>query len=132
MDFKNCSSCGKLFRNLGRNICPACLRKDEEEFQKVKRYLAKHSGAGIQEVVDATEVSYDDIIRFLKEARLELKGGEMLLSCESCGEAIETGRFCNKCKNSLQNDLSTATTRDEKEVIEKRKDVKFRIIDRYK
>lgn len=133
MDFKNCKSCGKLFRNIGKDVCPSCMRKDEEQFQMVKSYLVKNKNAGIQEVVDETGIPYDDIIRYLKEERLELKGagGELFLACESCGDPISTGRFCKKCLKKLQTDISSISARPESEKTSNSRDVKFRIIDRY-
>ncbi len=133
MDFKNCKRCGKLFRNIGRDVCPSCMRLDEEQFQTVKSYLVKNKTAGIQEVVEETGVPHDDIIRYLKEERLELKGegGEMFLVCESCGDPISTGRFCKKCLKRLQSDISGIAPKEEETKSTKNSEVKFRIIDRY-
>lgn len=76
------------------------------------------------------------IISFLREERLELKGGEgdFTLTCEICGGRIRSGRYCSRCLKNLHDNLSQASTRPEKfsKASGKSRDAKFRIIDRYK
>ena len=139
MDIKNCEQCGKMFRSLGLNICPECVRENEKEFEKVKDYLKKHKGASISEVVEATGVEYAKIIDYLKDKRLEISGreGEILLRCESCGEPINTGRYCGKCLKNLHDEISGTKSAMKKEVQEekhrnKTSSEEFRIVDRYK
>ena len=33
----------------------------------------------------------------------------MMLTCESCGASIRSGRFCENCKNSVTNGFSQMT-----------------------
>ena len=135
MDVRNCPRCGKIYHYDGMKICPTCRRDDEKDYQTVKKYLYKNPGADISEVHKETEVDTDKIIEFLRQGRLEVgEGSNLLIECEICGAGITTGRFCNKCANNLQQELSSAVSSSKKEVelksAKKEKD-KFRVIDRY-
>ncbi|MCT4611962.1 MAG: MerR family transcriptional regulator [Clostridia bacterium] len=102
MNLKNCKMCGKMYEYNGKPICPDCERQDEEDFEKVKDYLDDNPSTTVQEISDETEVSIRRITRYLKEGRLEfIQGGSPLLTCEKCGAAISTGRFCQNCMKAL-------------------------------
>ena len=106
-DLRNCSRCGKLFAYYGRSICNNCMEKEEEEFKIVKEYLYDHPKATVFEVSEATEVSVDKIMRFLREERLEISSENvnLILECESCGVPIKTGKYCKECRDELTNEM---------------------------
>lgn len=99
MELRNCARCGKLFLYRGSPYCPECQKLDEEDFAKVKDYLYENPGASVMEVSEATQVSPDKVLRYLKEGRLELTSEQdsILLRCERCGKPIRTGRYCEAC-----------------------------------
>lgn len=102
MDLRNCSRCGKLFVYITQRVCPACVAEDEKEFEIVREYVWEHRGCSAIEVHEATGVSMDKILQFLREGRLEAQYlGEALLFCETCGDQIDQGRFCSKCADNL-------------------------------
>jgi flagellar operon protein (TIGR03826 family) len=103
-EIRNCPRCGKIFNYLGRPICGRCMQAEEEEFKKVKEYIYDYPGSNMPEISDATEVSIDKIMRFLREERLEISGENpnMFLECERCEKSIKTGRFCDACKDDLE------------------------------
>ena len=100
MNVRNCRKCGNLFNYVsGPPICMACREKLEEKFQEVKKYIQDNGHAGIQQVAEACDVSTNQIHQWLREERLELSAESgVTLSCENCGAAILSGRFCQKCK----------------------------------
>ena len=108
MEIKVCKQCKKMFQYMvGPVICPRCKQVQEEQFQKVKEYLRENPGATMNTVSAETSVPIKLIQAFLKEGRLEIvPGSPISLSCEKCGAAIPTGRYCNKCKTELVNELS--------------------------
>ena len=110
MNVRNCRNCGNIFNYVaGQVICPACREKLEKKFQEVKEYIRENKGVGIQEVADACEVDAGQIRQWLREERLELATDSALyLNCESCGQPIRSGRFCDKCKANLTKDLKDA------------------------
>ena len=111
MDARNCRSCGSLFNYMGGEpICASCKKKLEEKFTKVKEYLDEKPTATIVEVSEETEVSVTQLKQWIREERLSLSSASDIgITCMSCGRPIRTGRFCDKCKIKMQNDLSGAT-----------------------
>ena len=109
MNVRNCRKCGNLFNYVsGPPICMACREKLEEKFQEVKKYIQDNGHAGIQQV-----------------ERLELSAESgVTLSCENCGAAILSGRFCGKCKNSMANELGASIKKPEPIKVQKKKDTK--------
>ena len=106
-EIRNCPRCGKIFSYIGRPICHNCLESEENEFKIVKEYIYDNPGATISEVAQETEVSIEKIMRFLREERLEIKSenSNLLLECERCGRAINSGRFCDNCKDEINKDF---------------------------
>ena len=107
MNVRNCRNCGCIFNYVaGQMICPACREKLEKKFQEVKEYIRENKGVGIQEVAEACEVDQGQIRQWLREERLELsEDSAAYLRCESCGKAIRTGRFCEKCSMEMKKGL---------------------------
>lgn len=106
-EIRNCPRCGKIFSYIGRPICNKCIDIEENEFKIVKEYIYDNPGATISEVSQETEVSVEKIMRFLREERLEIKSenSNLILECERCGRAINSGRFCEDCKNDITRDF---------------------------
>lgn len=74
----------------------------EAKFQEVKEYVREHRGVSIPEVAEACDVDPAQIRQWLKDDRLEVtEDSAMFLNCESCGSPIRSGRFCERCKNSM-------------------------------
>ncbi|EOC99397.1 TIGR03826 family flagellar region protein [Caldisalinibacter kiritimatiensis] len=135
MNVRNCRRCGRIYVYDGINkLCPQCRKQDEEEFHRVKEYIYDNPGANVQMVSDATGVSTEKILKFLREGRLELKGDEenLFLDCERCGRPIRTGRFCEKCKQEMEREFKQAIASDKSNSrIQKERD-KMYIAEKYK
>ena len=107
MDVRNCRGCGKLFNYIsGPFICPACREKMEEKFQEVKKYIQENPGSNVASVSEACDVDPNQIRQWIREERLEFSSGASEISCEKCGKAISSGRFCDACKASMVNSLN--------------------------
>ncbi len=124
MDVRNCRNCGKLFNYLsGPHICPACREALEEKFKEVKKYIQDHKGVTIPEVSEACEVDPQQIRQWIREERLEFAdGGVTGISCEKCGAPIPTGRFCEKCKAEMANNLNSVMPKKKTEPAKVKKD----------
>lgn len=109
-ELRNCRKCGKMFTYTGKSaFCQACVRREEEDYQKVKEYLYDNPGASMNEVSSVTGVSVEKIMRFLREGRLEIvEGSNIVLECERCKRSIRTGRFCNDCMKGIEGELESA------------------------
>lgn len=126
MNARNCRKCGKLFNYVsGPPICMACREALEEKFQEVKEYIRSHVQASIPEVSEACDVSQNQIQAWLKDERLQLaEGSGITLHCENCNAPIYSGRFCEKCKNSMANQLHESIRQPEAPKPAPKKDVK--------
>lgn len=117
MNVRNCRRCGKIFNYVaGVPLCPMCREEMDKKFREVKEYIREHKGVGIQQVAEACDVEVSQIHQWLREDRLELvEGSGIVLLCENCGAAINSGRFCQKCKNSMANNLQQSIRKPQKE-----------------
>ncbi len=113
MEVRNCRGCGRLFNYLhGQQLCPACLADLEEKFQNVKEFLRTYPKAPLNEIAEKNEVSVKQIKQWVREERLTFtEESQITLDCEMCGGKVLSGRFCDKCKTSLQHELSGAIKR---------------------
>ena len=112
---KNCRECGRLFNYItGVQLCPACKEELENKFQAAKKFINENKGATIAEVAEHAECSEQQIRQWVREERLIFTNASLSgVCCESCGEPILTGRFCDKCKAQTINDLASAGRRPE-------------------
>lgn len=116
MNIRNCKECGKLFQYDGiSKLCYSCRKKDDEDFRRVKEFLYQNPKETITVVSEETEVSEDKILRYLREGKLEITGDNsgILLDCESCGAAIRTGRYCEKCARDIERGFKAGYVRNE-------------------
>ena|SRR5690625_2477459 len=101
----NCSRCGKVFAKSIRDICMSCYREEEKAFQKVYRFLSKRKNreATLNEIVEATDVEEELIIKFLKQNRLRASQfPKLAYPCEKCGSNIIEGRLCSTCSSEIR------------------------------
>ncbi len=131
----NCKRCGRIFRSENRRlICSVCVKELEEKFDEVKEYIYANSAATIVEVASETNVSVEQIKNWIREERLILTNPAGAgINCMKCGEVISTGKYCNKCKLTMADELKGIYKK--KEVtpqIDKSKDekAKMRFFDR--
>ena len=123
MEIVACKSCGRLFNYIqGMRVCPTCVRKMEDKFVKVKKYVRENPHVGIHELSQEMEVSVSQINRWVREERLVFSDDSPVgIPCESCGATIKTGRFCESCKMKLSNGLRSASGLDRKKEPEAKK-----------
>lgn len=110
MDVRNCKRCGRVFQYKGNPVCNHCLMQEEEDFHKVRDYIADNPNSSSVDISMATGVELKTIIRFLREGRLEFeKIVDSGLTCERCGIEISSGRYCKACAAEIQADLAGAS-----------------------
>lgn len=110
MEVKNCKACKKLFNVVSNEVlCPSCLKKLEEKFQEVKKYVDENPNSSVEVVAEATKVPTKQIRKWVREERLIFaEGGACGIECEQCGAMIRTGRYCESCKAAIKNNLMSA------------------------
>ena len=115
MNVENCRKCGKIYNYVnGPHICPQCKKALEEDFQKAKEYIRTNPNCSVAAVAEACEIEVAQIRQWLREERLvfgSLEGSD--LTCEACGTRILSGRFCEKCKQTVAKGLGDAIAKPE-------------------
>ena len=106
-ELRNCPQCGRVFSYLGRNLCPRCLDKEEDEFKLVRHYIRENPGATITETAEGTGVAEQTILRFVRDGRLVSQGlrSSVVLECDRCGRSITEGRYCVSCQQELEREV---------------------------
>lgn len=107
-DLANCSRCGNLFVQTTRDICQDCFKEEEKQFEIVYNFMKKRANrqATIPEIVEATGVKEELIIKFVKEKRLRTtQFPNLSYGCERCGKEISEGKLCQACSSELSGDL---------------------------
>lgn len=109
LELVNCSKCGRLYlKNSIRDICDECYREEEEEFERVRKFLNKRENrtASLLQVVEGTGVEEKKILKWIRSGRLRIVNFPNLqYPCENCGRPIRTGRLCERCQKGLKHDL---------------------------
>lgn len=96
----------------GAQLCPECRAALEKKFNSVKDYIDEHPQASISQVAEDMDVSVKQIKQWVREERLILSEASLDgVLCEHCGRPITSGRFCDKCKAAMANNLQSALDR---------------------
>lgn len=118
MEIANCPKCNALFNKTAfRLVCDACFKEEEAQFEKVYQFIRKRVNrtATMAQVVEATEVEEDLIIRYVKAGKLRLAQFPNLgIPCEQCGQLINEGRICQKCAGNFSKELKTFEKEEER------------------
>ncbi len=96
-----CRRCSQVFTVQGSlgQLCPNCIREEEEIYSKVRSFVKDNPGVSVQEVSEILSISRAKIMTYIKEERLEVtSNSKTILKCKNCGKPITTGLFCGDCK----------------------------------
>ncbi|WP_428909651.1 TIGR03826 family flagellar region protein [Niallia sp. Krafla_26] len=108
-DLVNCAGCGKIMvRNQFRDICQECYTEEERQFEVVYKFMRKRQNraATMEQVVEATGVSEELILKFIKSGRIQVTQFPNLgYPCDKCGAIIQKGKLCDSCTNELRSDM---------------------------
>lgn len=114
-ELANCTRCDAVFVKSIREICQNCYKEEEKAFDTVYRFLRvrQNREATLLEIVEATEVEEELIIKFIKEKRLRTSQfPKLAYPCEKCGGNILSGKLCAACSKELINDLEQHEKRE--------------------
>lgn len=101
-DVRNCRRCGKIMIYVGIPLCEECLKKEEEYYEAVRRYLDEHPRSSVREISEATSIPAEVIMKFVRQGSLvALENVSGMLACEICGKPIKMGRVCPECAEAL-------------------------------
>lgn len=107
MDIKSCRFCKKAFRGFS-SLCPTCAEQLDQKYILVRNYLDRDRSANVMMVAQETGVDEKSILYLIREGRIALLSSDgTAITCLKCGAAILSGRYCDKCKSSLMQDLNS-------------------------
>ncbi|PLR90806.1 TIGR03826 family flagellar region protein [Bacillus sp. T33-2] len=117
MELINCSSCGDIHvKNKFRDVCPKCWKEEETAYETVYQYMRKRENraATILQAVEATGVTEELILKFIRTGRLKLtQFPNFGYPCEKCGRIIRDKKLCPECINELTADLKAHEQNEE-------------------
>lgn len=116
MDIKSCRFCRKAFRGFSA-LCPTCAEDLDKKYITVRNYLDKDRGANVMAVAKETGVDEKSILFLIREGRIALRGSDgVSINCMKCGTGIMSGRYCDKCKGDLVQELESTKSAMESSV----------------
>ncbi|CAM3556662.1 membrane protein [Aeromicrobium ponti] len=130
-ELSNCPKCNEIFvKNQFRDICQNCWKEEEKAYEAVYQFIRKRENrtAKTLEVVEATGVKEELILKFIKSGRLKLAHFPNLgYPCEKCGTSIREGKICGGCADELRKDLQRFTSEEEQraEILKREKNATY-------
>ena len=110
MALASCQRCKKLYQKIRSNICPTCEIAEEEDYEKVRKFLGEFPNRNAEQVSEETGVPIDSVLRFIDAGRVEAVGitGTSTVKCGRCGApAISTTKkLCEACLQALNAELA--------------------------
>lgn len=110
MSLANCPRCNGLFAKTMRDVCPACIKQEEEKLEMVQDYIKGHPNQSLKDVGEECEVEESMLMKWIQERRLilDLKSAGST-ECEICGAPILGRRMCVACRQKLGQGLGGGT-----------------------
>lgn len=105
LNVENCTRCGGLFRRVRQPLCPNCLRKNDEEYEKCYKFIRKkeNRNCNIYDLSEATGVPLQQITAFILEGRLSIDNNPNIeYRCKSCGGPTRSGSLCPRCIDNVK------------------------------
>lgn len=105
-----CKQCGRLFlRTEADELCSQCTDKGNSLLHEIKAFLDQHRDSSLEQISQNFDIAVEEILRFFKEGKLELKGELTgILRCEHCEQGIASGRYCEACAAKMSLSLKRA------------------------
>lgn len=95
------------------DLCPECLAKEGDSFQKVKQYLYDYPGSTASDIAKFTGVAEALIVKWYEDGRLEKSNLKANIKCKICGRPITVGEICKNCLDEMKKP-SDKTSNDKK------------------
>ncbi|EWG11482.1 TIGR03826 family flagellar region protein [Cytobacillus firmus] len=119
-ELSNCPKCDSIFvKTQFRDVCQDCWKEEEKDFETVYQFIRKRENrtATMIQVVEATGIEEDLILKFIRSGKLKLAQFPNLgYPCEKCGVSIREGKICKSCAGELRKSLQEFTAEEERRI----------------
>ncbi|AKL95267.1 hypothetical protein CACET_c18190 [Clostridium aceticum] len=107
-----CRKCKKMIHEKSlHDYCPACYKKVEDIFNRIREYLRKYPGATAFEMEQRLDIPIHVINNFVKDGRLvEIPNAYLNMECLRCGCLLISAhhKYCPTCEEAIKRDLEKA------------------------
>lgn len=115
LNVANCPRCGRLFQKGMHNVCGACVKEEEDQFNACVTYIKDNRNCTINELSNETGVTIRQITKFIKDGRIFISDNpNMGYPCDSCGEIIRSGKLCSACSNRITQGIQKLQEEDQR------------------
>lgn len=100
----SCEFCGKPFNSIGSKLCPECLKKTDEYYLQVRKFIYQNpEQATFTSIVEQTEVPEQVLNYLISQGRVVLEdySGSGTMRCRACGQITNGGSLCDRCRKKL-------------------------------
>ncbi|MBX3178984.1 MAG: hypothetical protein KF886_16640 [Candidatus Hydrogenedentes bacterium] len=105
-----CARCNKLYNRILSEVCNACQPAEDADYARIRDALLRAPDMTAEQVALEADVSFDCVLRMLREGRIENIAHDSDAKCGRCGAPAisETKRLCRKCLMALDRECATA------------------------
>lgn len=112
----HCPKCGKVFQKNLRNMCQECTKAYDNLLNACHTYLRDHRKATTEELSEATGVTDQQLMAFVKDSRLPLYSyPNLTYPCSSCGSRIRQHNMCIPCRGRITEDINRMKEQEAKD-----------------
>lgn len=112
----NCKTCGKVFLKSTMDVCPDCIRKEQELLKGINDYCFTRASVSLAELAKEFDESVAKLEKYLLERKLVQVMDKLDLICRGCGvhyKILNEGRlYCKSCFDKLELGLMNASLDD--------------------
>lgn len=102
----NCKVCGKIFLKANFDVCPDCIRKEQELIKEINDYSSIRDKITLEELAEVFNEPLIKLEKFLIDRKLVQIMDKLELTCKMCNKKfriLNEGRlYCKTCYEKLE------------------------------
>jgi hypothetical protein len=106
----NCKICGKVFLKANFDICPDCIRKEQELIKNINDYCYNKKIVTLEEISKEFNEPLKKLEKFLLDRKLVQIMDKLEMTCKMCGvkyRIVSEGRlYCKICFEKLHSQMN--------------------------
>ncbi len=112
----NCKTCGKVFLKSINEVCPECIKKEQDLLKGINDYCYSRTSVSLHELAHEFDESVAKLEKYLLERKLVQVMDKLDLICRGCGvhyTILNEGRlYCKSCFDKLELGLLSVSLDD--------------------